>query len=353
MEKHFALFKNFLLFQEQEKISLAKYTFLLVSNLDLSIARFIDYSDSSNVLLIWLIRNLLQAQDEEIQNIKLSFSSSDLWPNIKSPKLDTNNINNTSISNLNSRSNNVLSPLGIFLKKGKDPPNLCKQIDDDIIFVTSSSKSIKLNVNNNNNITRPVRSRDSGPNNTVSPVLTPTEDHVLTLMQDIKILELINISSNIHKDSDPSPTVTSISPSISPVLMDTSSSNNSLIKKANNKKKKKSKQDSELVVPSEVVLPHVPIDMLVDVLEPATASIVTILTKENDIVLLISIPQEILDITFNEIVNESINMIVDQLDSTHLSSILSNPLTDQLSTRYLALLSSTDILDKSHSFTPS
>ncbi|RIA87360.1 hypothetical protein C1645_740196 [Glomus cerebriforme] len=142
-----------------------------------------------------------------------------------------------------------------------------------------------------------------------------------------------------------------IIPSNLPVLMDTSFFNDSFIKKANNKKKKKSKQVPKLVTPSEVVAPHVPIDMLVDISEPATAPIVTTLTKDN--ALQISIPQEILDITFNEIVNESIDMIVDQLDSTHLSSSLPNLPTDQLSTRYRSPLSFTGILDKSHSFTPS
>ncbi|RIA91744.1 Endonuclease/exonuclease/phosphatase [Glomus cerebriforme] len=46
-------------------------------------------------------------------------------------------------------------------------------------------------------------------------------------------------------------------------------------------------------------------------------------------------------------------MIVDQLDSTHLSSSLPNLPTDQLSTQYLTPLSSTGVLDKSHSFIPS
>ncbi|RIA85118.1 hypothetical protein C1645_831260 [Glomus cerebriforme] len=54
--------------------------------------------------------------------------------------------------------------------------------------------------------------------------------------------------------------------------------------------------------------------------------------EDNNITQLFSISSEIMDITFNEIVNESIDMIVDQLDSTHLSDFLPNTSTDQLST---------------------
>ncbi|RIA94474.1 hypothetical protein C1645_817968 [Glomus cerebriforme] len=77
-----------------------------------------------------------------------------------------------------------------------------------------------------------------------------------------------------------------------------------------------------------------------------------LMTKEPTIDLSILITKEIMDITFNEIINKLINIIVDQLDSTHLSAILPNLPTDQLSTRYLTLISSIDILDKSHLFTP-
>ncbi|RIA79317.1 hypothetical protein C1645_840969 [Glomus cerebriforme] len=60
-----------------------------------------------------------------------------------------------------------------------------------------------------------------------------------------------------------------------------------------------------------------------------------------------------MDITFNEIVSKSIDMIIDQLNSTHLSE--SSPISsnDQLSTRYSPSSTSTGVLDKSHSFTPS
>ncbi|RIA92282.1 hypothetical protein C1645_820881 [Glomus cerebriforme] len=236
-----------------------------------------------------------------------------------------------SISNLNSRCNDVHPPLGIPPKKGKDPSYRYKQINDDDISVTSSFKLIDCNANNNNNnITRLARPRDNSPDDMVSPILIPTEDHVLTLMQDIVPLNPINISSTTNKDnSDPPPNLATIILPTSLVLMDTSSSNDSLIKKANFKKKKKSKQDPEARYPPMLMT----------------------LTKDND--LPISIPQEILNITFNEIVNKLIDMIIDQLDSTHLSSTLYNPTTDQLSTRYLAPLSSTGVLDKSHSFTAS
>ncbi|RIA87193.1 hypothetical protein C1645_828119 [Glomus cerebriforme] len=75
-------------------------------------------------------------------------------------------------------------------------------------------------------------------------------------MQDIEMPQSDQLASNHLSNST--------------IPMDISSSNDSFIKKANNKKKKKSKQEPELVVPTEVVQPHVSTDMLVDVSEPAT-----------------------------------------------------------------------------------
>ncbi|RIA98897.1 Endonuclease/exonuclease/phosphatase [Glomus cerebriforme] len=140
-----------------------------------------------------------------------------------------------SISNIkyNYRCDDILFPLGTLPKKGKDPLNLRKQNDNGIVTDTSTRTA-------------------------------PTEDHVPTPMQDIEMFDLINISSNINNDSDQSSSVISNHPSNLTILMDTLSSNDSLIKKANNKKKKKSKQEPKLVILTEVVQPHVPIDMLVD-----------------------------------------------------------------------------------------
>ena len=59
-----------------------------------------------------------------------------------------------------------------------------------------------------------------------------------------------------------------------------------------------------------------------------------------------------MDVTFNEIIEKFIDMIVNQLDSTHLSEPLHNTPTDQLHTRDPMLLSTTNVLDKTHSFTP-
>ncbi|RIA86268.1 hypothetical protein C1645_829563 [Glomus cerebriforme] len=104
--------------------------------------------------------------------------------------------------------------------------------------------------------------------------------------------------------------------------MDTSSSNNTLIKKANNKKKKKSKQKTKLIVSTEVIQSHILIDMLVDVPEHTTITSEMLMTNENIIAHSILISQEILDIIFNEIISELIDMIINQLDSTHLSETL-------------------------------
>ncbi|RIA81775.1 hypothetical protein C1645_836402 [Glomus cerebriforme] len=97
--------------------------------------------------------------------------------------------------------------------------------------------------------------------------MTSTEDYVSTLMQDVIMLKLINVSFNsyFNKDNDRSPLVVSAQPSISIIPMDTSSSNDTFIKKVNNKKKKKLKQKTEMVGPIEVVQPLVLTNMLIDV----------------------------------------------------------------------------------------
>ncbi|RIA79393.1 hypothetical protein C1645_840788 [Glomus cerebriforme] len=359
MEQRFTLFNNFLLFPEQEKVAIAKHTLLLVSNLDLSIARFLGSSDPSNVLLIWLIRNLLQAQDEEIQNIKLSFSSPELWNNIKSPKLDgTNNINNTSVSNIkyDYKCNDVPSQLGTNPKTGKDPPLHNKQHVDDVTIDTSIivESTPLTDINKCNTTTRPSKSHDRTRELTN---ILPSEEHVSTFtpMQDVILLAPINVASNndIIKDGDQPSLSASTQPSMTPIPMDTSSSNDTLIKKANNKKKKKSKQEPVTTDPPENVPLFVPTDMLIDVSEHAIAPTETLMSKVITHEIPSPIPQEIMDITFNEIVNESIDMIVDQLDTTHLSESCPTLLKDQLSTRYSASSTSTGVLDKSHSFTPS
>ncbi|RIA94475.1 hypothetical protein C1645_734769 [Glomus cerebriforme] len=143
-------------------------------------------------------------------------------------------------------SDDVPSPLRTLPKKGKDSSNIRKQKDDEVVTITSTSD------NNNTNTTRLLRLRACTLNNTMIPNLPLTEDHVSTLMQDIEMIKLINVSSNINIDSDLSPSITLSHPSNLIILMDTSSSNDSLIKKANNKKKKKAKQEPELVVPTKV-----------------------------------------------------------------------------------------------------
>ncbi|RIA89275.1 hypothetical protein C1645_825102 [Glomus cerebriforme] len=176
-------------------------------------------------------------------------------------------------------------------------------------------------------------------------------------MQDVILLESINVSSNSTSipvnDDNQSPLDVSAQQTMSAIPMDTSSSNDTLIKKVYNKKKKKLRQEPEKVDPTEVVPTIVPTDMLIDVSEHVSEIPERLLSNEIVSAHPILILKEIMDITFNEIVNESINMIVDQLDFTHLSTPLPNPLKDQLSTRYQTPLSSTGVLDKSHSFTPS
>ncbi|RIA98101.1 hypothetical protein C1645_813148 [Glomus cerebriforme] len=214
------------------------------------------------------------AQDEEIKNIKLSFSSPDLWNLIKSPNLDdTNNINNTSSANVNYqyRCDDVPSPLGSLPKKGKDPSKSNKQRIDDVVIDTPDFElpTPCINTNNNNITSRMSHPRACSSSNTVITELPHTDAHVVTPMQDIILLEPINISTNCNNDSDQSPTVASDYPSNVSILMDTSSINDTLIKKTNNKKKKKLKQDleTEMVAPIEVVQPHVLTDLLIDVSE--------------------------------------------------------------------------------------
>ncbi|RIA96859.1 hypothetical protein C1645_814698 [Glomus cerebriforme] len=235
------------------------------------------------------------------------------------------------------RCDNIPSPLGSLPKKGKDPSKSSKQHVDDVVIDTSDSKLSALYINNNNNN---ITSHSSHPracfsSNTVTTELPHTDAHVVTLMQNIILLEPINISTNYNNDNDQSSTVASDYPSNVSILMNTSSTNDTLIKKANNKKMKKLKQDleTEMVAPTEVVQPHVFMNLLVDVSEYDTAPPDTLTTNDNVSILSTSILREIMDITFNEIVSKSIDMIIDQLDSTHLLASC--------------------ILNKSHLFTPS
>ncbi|RIA95692.1 hypothetical protein C1645_733901 [Glomus cerebriforme] len=277
MEQHFCLFKNFLFFSEQEKVALAKHTLLLVSNLDLSIARFIGSSDPSNVLLIWLIRNLLKAQDEEIQNIQLSFSSPELWTNIKTSKLeDTTNINNTSISNTkyDSKYSDVPSQIGIIPKTGKDPPPKDTQHVDDVIIDTTTEVPVPfINKNMDNTETRLSYVQDQTRDH-IKLLLPKEHVSIATPMQDITLLAPINVTTNNYnpiKDSDLPSSSDSPLTSSSIIPMDTSSSNDTLLKKANKKKKKKSTQDLVTIeTPADDPL-HVPTDMLIDVTEYISA----------------------------------------------------------------------------------
>ncbi|RIA98598.1 hypothetical protein C1645_731492 [Glomus cerebriforme] len=160
--------------------------------------------------------------------------------------------------------------------------------------------------NNNNIITSHLshpRAYSSSNTGTTEPPHTDT--HMDTLMQDIILLEPINVSTNCNNDSDQSPTVASNYLSNVSILMDTSFTNDTLIEKANNKKKKKLKQNlkTEMVAPTEVVQPHVLTNMLVDVSEHNTVPPDTRTTYDNVSTLSTSIPKEIMDITFNEIVD--------------------------------------------------
>ncbi|RIA79851.1 hypothetical protein C1645_839773 [Glomus cerebriforme] len=352
MEKCFALFKNFLNFSEQDKLFLAKHTLLLISNLDLSIARFIGLSEPSTILQIWIIRTLLQAQEEKIQNIKLSFSSPDFNMALKTSKIvDTNNINNMISTNpiLDNTNCDNNFQLRKFSLNGLDSHiNNLNDID------ALRDDPIKHYVHNNSTrqsdtVTLP--SHDSDPSR--ANIFVPS-DHLDDLMQDvIKLKPLVlhpssnNIVTTMPPSLNPSPAENSTIP------MDTSFSNDSLIKKSNQKKKKNSTQQSTLVNPLELAQPQVPIDTLIDISEHSIPVQEELTLKDNDLAQSILIPPEIMDITFNEIINKSIDIIIDQLDSTHLSEALPNIMPDQPITRYSPTLSSTGILDKSHSFIPS
>ncbi|RIA92736.1 hypothetical protein C1645_820240 [Glomus cerebriforme] len=104
---------------------------------------------------------------------------------------------------------------------------------------------------------------------------------------------------------------------------------------------------------SEFESSHVPTDMLINVFDSAFVPSEQNSPNASIIDQPISIPKEIMDITFNEIVSELIDMIINQLDFTHLSEPNPNLTKDQLSTRYLPSSTSIGVLDKSHSFTPS
>ncbi|RIA91124.1 hypothetical protein C1645_822430 [Glomus cerebriforme] len=251
-----------------------------------------------------------------------------------SPKMDTNiNVNNNTSSNYNDhkvyRYDDIPACLGNIPRTGKDP-----LLDHDKQHVntdhnnTSTINAVNHNVNNNNNTemrelhpTSRVNPHENINNNTI-------EDHKTSPMQDVILLAPINVSSNIiHNVSNQPTPVNNINSSSLSIPMDTSSTNDPLIKKANKHKKKKSKQELTIAGSSKFESSHVPTDMLIDVSD------------------------KIMNITFNEIVSESIDMIIDQLDSTHLSEPNHNLTKDQLFNRYSPFSTSTGILDKSHSFT--
>ncbi|RIA80815.1 hypothetical protein C1645_838019 [Glomus cerebriforme] len=169
-----------------------------------------------------------------------------------------------------------------------------------------------------------------------------TDIHHMTILPDLTFTCAVSPPLDDHL---PTP--------ISSILMNTSFTNDPLIKKSNKKKKKNSKQELPLVAPTKVISPHVLTDILIDVLKYANNPLEEFMPEDNNIKQSFSIPSEIMNITFNKIINKSIDMIVDQLDSTHLTDSLPNTLMDQLFTRYLMPLSSTSVLDKSHFFTPS
>ncbi|RIA95954.1 hypothetical protein C1645_816103 [Glomus cerebriforme] len=92
--------------------------------------------------------------------------------------------------------------------------------------------------------------------------------------------------------------------------------------------------------------------MLVDLSDNSSNTLDSVIHKGNGNNYTTSILQEIIDLTFNKIVEESIDMIVDQLDSTHLSHLPYIPNNDIPTTCLLSPKVSTEILDKKHSFTP-
>ncbi|RIA88876.1 hypothetical protein C1645_825649 [Glomus cerebriforme] len=255
-----------------------------------------------------------------------------------SPKVnEITNINNTSKSNVKKdyRYDDASIRLSNIPRIGKNPPSAIHS------------------VNNNNNTVMRMSYLRASPHDQSN--ITPIEDHETSLMQDVLPLALIIVSSNTISDnvSDQSISVAFIQSSSPITPMDTSSTNDPFIKKANKYMKKKLKQEPMTTGPTEFMQLHIPTDMLINVSK--RAFIPSELISPNDFIIdySILIPKEIMDITFNEIISESIDMIVDQLDSTHLSEFSPNLTNDQLSARYSPSSTSTGILDKSHSFIPS
>ncbi|RIA98100.1 hypothetical protein C1645_813145 [Glomus cerebriforme] len=237
---------------------------------------------------------------------------------------DSTNINNTSISNIKygSKHSDVPSHLGIITKTGKDPPPQTSHHVDNIFIDTFPNKPVpSINNNIDNTATRLSCPHDLSREQNI---LLPPKDHVpiATPMQDITLLAPINIITNNHKsieDRDLPSLTNSPHASSSIILMDTSSSNDTLIKKANKKNKKKLIQDIVTTETPDIGPLHVPTDMLIDITECNPAQTDSTSYNETPQAIPSVISQEILDITFNEIVNESIDMLVDYLDSTHLS----------------------------------
>ncbi|RIA79601.1 hypothetical protein C1645_745807 [Glomus cerebriforme] len=266
--------------------------------------------------------------------------------------------NNTSNSNDHKvyRYDDTSTRLGNIPRTGKDPPlGHTKQHMDADLNESSSNNKIIHNVDNHNN-TKTCESRLSSrisphENNNNNSI----EAYETLPMQDVMLLAPINVSSNTIQDNvNDQPIFVDVINSPSPIIpMDTSFTNDPLIKKANKHKKKKSKQEPMMAGPSEFESPHVPTDMLIDVSEHAIVPSEQISPNVSILDHPTLISKEIMDITFNEIISESIDMIVDQLDSTHLSESNPNLTPDQLSARYSPSSTSTGGLDKAHSFTPS
>ncbi|RIA85371.1 hypothetical protein C1645_830892 [Glomus cerebriforme] len=243
--------------------------------------------DGIRIFRIWIIRTLLQAQEEEIRNIKLSFSSPDFNTALKTPKIvDTNNINNTISTNpiLDNTNCDVNSQLRKFPLNGLDSHiNNLNDID------ALSDDLIKHYVHNNSTrqsdtVTSP--SHDPNPSRANISVLS---DHLDDLMQDVIKLKplVLHLSSNDIVTTMP-PSLNSSPAENSTIPMDMSSSNDPLSKNPI-RKKKNSTQQSTLVNPLELAQPQVPIDTLIDISEHSIPAQEELTLKDNDLAQSISI----------------------------------------------------------------
>ncbi|RIA88635.1 hypothetical protein C1645_826044 [Glomus cerebriforme] len=187
-------------YHKHEKISLAKHTLLLVFNLDLTIARFIGSTEPSNVLLVWLIRNLSQIQEEKIKNIKLSFSS----PGLKNLTNLTNLDNTNNINNHNDES-----------------PSLSDVEDVNNIHLTRRSRLSHALTN--------LTSLDVDLHNI----------HGISPMQDVIKLDPINVNTSSSKIMDQTPVKNTAKVTQDPILMDMSTTNDTLSPKVNFKRQKR------------------------------------------------------------------------------------------------------------------